>query len=236
MAYIYRILNNVNGKMYIGETMNNPTDRKVQHFSNLRCHRHANIILQRAYDKYGEDKFTFEVLFECPDEVRFEKEVETIALYDSFNNGYNLTPGGDGPGGHHMSGEKNPMYGRSGADSPVFKGYIYQLDPNGNIINKYGSSCLAAADLLGHKIERGTKNSQGVPGHILECCNGWSIITKAKRNNRFSANGYQWIREKDYNLLKSVNYDFKLSSRRIHNCPLTDFNLDNAEGALNSNI
>lgn len=28
MAYIYRILNNVNGKMYIGETMNNPTDRK----------------------------------------------------------------------------------------------------------------------------------------------------------------------------------------------------------------
>lgn len=47
--------------------------------------------------------------------------------------------------GKSMEGNKNPMYGKSGKDSPVFKGYIYQVNPNtGETVGKYAGSCNAA--------------------------------------------------------------------------------------------
>lgn len=58
---IYKITCTVNKRIYIGSAVN-LRDRKRQHFNELRQNKHYNHYLQRAWNKYGESVFTFEVL------------------------------------------------------------------------------------------------------------------------------------------------------------------------------
>lgn len=58
---IYKILNTANGKFYIGSAVD-IKQRWRQHRSSLNLGYHDNSLLQRSWKKYGEDKFTFEVL------------------------------------------------------------------------------------------------------------------------------------------------------------------------------
>lgn len=60
-AGIYRILNQINGKFYIGSSVR-LEDRRSRHWTDLRKQRHPNLHLQRAFIAYGEAAFTFEVL------------------------------------------------------------------------------------------------------------------------------------------------------------------------------
>ena len=52
---IYQIRNLVNGKIYVGSSVNLET-RKTPHYWELENNRHNNQHLQRAYNKYGLDK------------------------------------------------------------------------------------------------------------------------------------------------------------------------------------
>ena len=88
--------------------------------------------------------------------------------------------------------------------------------------------------ILGYKIVRGAKNSKGSCSHIIQCCNGWSETTKTSGANRFTYNGYQWIREKEYKLLLNNGYDFSTKRTRKNAYPITMLNLD--EGTLDSDI
>lgn len=89
---IYSITNTISGKRYIGQT-NNFARRKAQHFSYLRNGSHHNILLQRAFSKYGEEFFEFEVLEEVSEIGRItEREQHWMDYYDTFANGYNLAP------------------------------------------------------------------------------------------------------------------------------------------------
>jgi len=95
MGYIYKITNTVNNKYYIGVTIQaNPNERWSHHKSAIR----ANIgcpFLQKAFKKYGEDAFKFEVLIICFDEDVFKFENEYILKYNSMSpNGYNVAVGG----------------------------------------------------------------------------------------------------------------------------------------------
>lgn len=58
---IYIITCTINGKIYIGSSIN-ILKRWSDHRSALRAYRHNNPHLQRAWNKYGESAFTFEVL------------------------------------------------------------------------------------------------------------------------------------------------------------------------------
>jgi group I intron endonuclease len=58
---IYKIKNKVNGKFYIGSTLDYK-DRWRDHINALRKQKHHSIHLQRAWNKYGEDNFEFEVI------------------------------------------------------------------------------------------------------------------------------------------------------------------------------
>lgn len=58
---VYQIENQVNGKRYIGSTVN-LRRRWAEHLSNLRHGRHHNQHLQCALDKYGETAFSFSIL------------------------------------------------------------------------------------------------------------------------------------------------------------------------------
>ena len=61
--YIEKIENIINKKKYIGIT-ENPEQRQKNHFSTLRNGKHCNKRLQNAWNKYGQNNFIFEVIFE----------------------------------------------------------------------------------------------------------------------------------------------------------------------------
>jgi group I intron endonuclease len=61
---IYQILNKVNQHIYIGSAINF-YERFRRHRKDLRGNRHHSIILQRAYNKYGEHQFIFQILKIC---------------------------------------------------------------------------------------------------------------------------------------------------------------------------
>lgn len=63
---IYIIRNLVNGKVYVGSSVD-LCRRKEQHLSDLRRGSHINAHLQRAYNHYGLESFEFEVLEQVED-------------------------------------------------------------------------------------------------------------------------------------------------------------------------
>ena len=101
---IYALVNQKNGKRYIGQT-NNFTKRKQMHFWELRSNRHYNAHLQRAWNKG--DRFSFEIVEECEPDKCNEREIFWIAFYDCMNDkkGYNLCQGGGTTTGYHFTDE-----------------------------------------------------------------------------------------------------------------------------------
>lgn len=96
MAYIYKIINNINKKVYIGQTKRTIEIRWNQH---LREYKYKDHVLYKAMRKYGIENFTIEVIENCPEEELNEKEEFYIKKYNSYinfekSNGYNMTLGG----------------------------------------------------------------------------------------------------------------------------------------------
>ena len=95
MGFIYIIKNTINSKVYIGQTTNTIEYRFYQH---LDCSKRSykNSALYNAIRKYGQENFYVELIEEVPFDKLDEREIYWISYYDSFNNGYNSTIGGDG--------------------------------------------------------------------------------------------------------------------------------------------
>ena len=88
MDYIYKIINTVNNKSYVGYTTN-PQARWKDH-----KYGRGNKVVYQAIKKYGVDKFVFEVIAE--DTV--DNEQQYINKHNTmYPNGYNLTEGGSLP-------------------------------------------------------------------------------------------------------------------------------------------
>ena len=94
MCGIYKITNQINGKVYIGQS--NDIQRRWQEHKNPSKFLSSKKKLYEAFKEYGIENFSFEVLEECSREELDEKEIYYIEYYDSFNDGYNLTTGGQG--------------------------------------------------------------------------------------------------------------------------------------------
>ena len=88
---IYQIRNLVNGKIYVGSSIN-LRKRLKDHFRDLRNNRHVNQHLQKAYNKYGLDKFVFEVLEYVEKDMLLEREQYYIDTLNVVNEGYNIRP------------------------------------------------------------------------------------------------------------------------------------------------
>lgn len=91
--YVYLIL--INKTAYVGQTIDIDR-RKRNHLSALERGNHHNLYLQRAYDKYGRASFEFHILEQCQKRDVDRLEQEWISIYDSYQNGFNLTEGGEG--------------------------------------------------------------------------------------------------------------------------------------------
>ena len=95
MGYIYKIENTINGKIYIGKTdYFDVTKRWKEHKRAMNREDCKHRPLYRAFNKYGIENFKFSVIEETNNTS--EREVYWINFYDAYNNGYNLTLGGDG--------------------------------------------------------------------------------------------------------------------------------------------
>lgn len=88
---IYSITNILTNKRYIGYS-NNIKRRFNDHKWALRCNKHDNDYLQKAWNKYGENGFIFEILEECIENELSVKEDYWCRYYKTHNDlfGYNL--------------------------------------------------------------------------------------------------------------------------------------------------
>ena len=105
---IYMVTNSVNGKSYIGKTVQGLKDRWDNHLSKAR--RGVGYYFHKAIRKYGEDCWDIKIMyvsFEKDDKHLFEVEEQLVAEYDTFHKGYNSCPGGRGTG----SGKDHPRWG-----------------------------------------------------------------------------------------------------------------------------
>lgn len=102
---IYCIENLIDHKKYIGQSVD-IYHRWLTHRSDLRNNNHANIHLQRAWNKYGEENFKHYILEECEETFLNDCEIKWINFYNSYKDGYNRTIGGEGTRGFVLSEER----------------------------------------------------------------------------------------------------------------------------------
>jgi len=137
MGWIYMIRNKINGKIYIGQTIQPIKTRLQQHQQNLR-----RSVISNAIKKYGWKNFVID-WYECPDEdLNFDEELLVREMGTISPDGYNLMEGGGSKGkrskesrqkmskahlGKILSDEHkqklriaNPTYGKFGEDNPNF--------------------------------------------------------------------------------------------------------------------
>jgi group I intron endonuclease len=88
---IYKIENLVDGKIYIGSSLN-LENREYKHFWMLSRNTHDNQHLQNSYNKFGVGYFKFSIIEECDKIVLIERENYYINQYKSFDQkfGYNM--------------------------------------------------------------------------------------------------------------------------------------------------
>lgn len=95
---IYKIENKINGKCYIGQSVNILRRwRTHKTIANNENHKYKDHPLYRAIHYYKIENFDFSILEECLCKELDEKEKYYIQKYNSFiPNGYNLNMGGQG--------------------------------------------------------------------------------------------------------------------------------------------
>ena len=94
---IYLIRNLINGKCYIGKTIN--LKRRI--YEHFMGHSEGCKLLSRAIKKYGKENFSVEILHEgIIPELLDEFEIQAIKEHNTkAPRGYNLTDGGEGLSG-----------------------------------------------------------------------------------------------------------------------------------------
>ncbi len=108
MIDIYKHTSKTSGKSYIGYTTNGIDKRWRNHCNNSQ--KVSNRHFHNAIRKYGEEDFTHEIIVRCSDiEIAKKAEISCIDYYDTYNNGYNMTKGGEGFSGKHSDESKRKM-------------------------------------------------------------------------------------------------------------------------------
>ena len=114
---IYKIINSINDKVYIGQTWQTIHKRFAEHKNRTGC-----VKLYNAFNKYGRDNFSIEVVCYAVDQLDADYwERHFIRIHDSINNGYNIREGGSNGKMSDESkkkisdanrGENNGMFGK----------------------------------------------------------------------------------------------------------------------------
>lgn len=121
---IYKAVNKINGKCYIGQTIRSLNER-------IKKHLKDKYYFSNSLKKYKLKNFKWQILCECNSKKELnEMEHHYIKQYDTLRpNGYNLTLGGEGCIGYkhtketknrisrknkgRLKGKNNPIYGKT---------------------------------------------------------------------------------------------------------------------------
>lgn len=91
MTGIYKITKKENGKCYIGQS--NDCERRFKEHQTKGVS--SRIPVDIAIQKYGKDAFTYEIIETCSIEELNQKEQYWIKYYNSIEEGYNCSEGGN---------------------------------------------------------------------------------------------------------------------------------------------
>lgn len=120
---IYRVVNNINGKVYIGFDSCWPNRQKIHKSSS----KNQDGKFYSAIRKYGWNNFEWSILYQSKDRDHCLGEMETyfIKEYNSFNSGYNSTLGGEGSFGlKHTEETKRRISEKNKIPKPQTKEHI----------------------------------------------------------------------------------------------------------------
>ena len=96
IGWIYKITNKIDGKIYIGQTIEKDPFRRIRrHFQQVKTKGIS--YLKRSINKYGKDNFEIDILFCCLDSIYInDMEKYFISYYNcQIPNGYNIKSGGE---------------------------------------------------------------------------------------------------------------------------------------------
>lgn len=209
MAFIYKITNNINNKIYVGKTEYSIEKRFKEHCNDAFKERCEKRPLYSAMRKYGVENFHIELIEETNNPE--EREIYWITYYKGYEDGYNATKGGDGKKLFNYEEiaktlKQNPyptevakqfncsadtvrniakifnilVKNKGNINLKTTAKTIYQFTKNNELINSFNSTVEAGQWCYENK-KCATLNS-GVRGHIADCANG----------KRKSAYGYIW--------------------------------------------
>lgn len=209
MAYIYKITNDINDKIYVGKTEFSIEKRFKEHCKDAFKETKEKRPLYSAMRKYGIEHFHIELIEECNNPE--EREVFWIGYYRGYEDGYNATYGGDGKRLYdheqilqmlkeqpypkqigccvdiiyNIAKQNNiKVINLGGINNVNAKKQIYQYDKKTNEYIQSFDSTASAAQWCFENQKCSTLNS-GVRSHIGDCANG----------KRKSAYGYIWSYE-----------------------------------------
>lgn len=106
MVGLYKIINKVNGKFYIGSS-DDIQRRFYRHGFDLLHNKHDNIRLQNAWNKHGKDSFSFEIYRECEPLILLNEEQKELDFWVGKEECYNIRRDAKSPVaiGEHRSEE-----------------------------------------------------------------------------------------------------------------------------------
>lgn len=140
---IYLITNDVNLKVYVGQTIQTLNKRFNGHCCYSKSDRSINMYIKRAIHKYGRDKFHIQLIEECPVNILDEREKYWINFYNSYNTGYNLTLGGQDSNYFNINKLENII------DIKKFEQYILEFKPLvSEVANHFGISKCSVYNLI----------------------------------------------------------------------------------------
>lgn len=131
MGFIYKITNQITGKIYVGKTARSLEERYQEHIKLSNKSKHY---LHRSIKKYGSEFFSIDLLEEVFNtDTLNEREVFWITQLNTLvPNGYNITRGGNGGdtslsinyligmSKRDFNGSNNPMFGKRGENNPNY--------------------------------------------------------------------------------------------------------------------
>lgn len=224
MGYIYKITNDVNGKMYVGKTeLVDPFKRWKEHLHDYKTRRCEKRPLYAAMNKYGEDHFSFKVIEEtnsldetCKREQYWINKLRTYVGFEDCN-GYNATLGGDGKAYLNLNEDEVREYHVYEANclaSDTAKHFNVSKDTIKHFLKKHNIPYLKNADIIRlhtyieyggvYKINPKSKIIEDIFENTVDADNYLNVKNKISRAckgkkiiNHYMFN-YLWFYGKDY--------------------------------------
>ena len=174
MTKIYKITNNQNNKVYVGQTTKTLEERLKKHFIDSTGEIRQRKFYQDILD-YGRENFSIELIEECSDEVANIVESYWIYKLNSIEEGYNSCLS-EGKSDTSPTGMTNETYLKKLGKDNITSKSIDQFTLEGEYIQTFPSARAAEITLFGNEHKAGRV----------------SFIQQACRGAKPKAYGYKW--------------------------------------------